>query len=83
VEGIAIEKLSQATDGAQSPTSANGIGGFGVGSEIDREGGEPRLAEVLVNDLEERPDGFLRHPRVLLGLDAGCRRDDPSHEACG
>ena len=66
VERIGVEQVGDVADGRE-PARTAGVRG---------ERAEPRLAEVLVHDAEQRPDGALGAPRVGLGLDPGGRRDD-------
>ena len=58
-------------DDAQ-PSRAIASAGIEVGVQL----GQPRLPEVCIDGLQQRPDEALRQPRVPVGVEARCGRDD-------
>ena len=77
VERVAVEQLGEVAQGGE-PASAP-VGVVGV-AEVDPQAAQPRLVEALADDLEQRPDGACRRPRVGVGVDPGRGRDGVADE---
>ena len=57
--------------GGREAASGPEVVGIVAIADVGGEQREPRFAEVVVDDLEQRPDEALGTPRVLVAIDAG------------
>ena len=77
VQRVAVEQLGEVPDGREAARAAVGVV---RGAEVDREAAQPRLVQALADDVEQRPDGARRRPRIGLGIDARGGRDGVADE---
>ena len=68
VQRVPVEELGHMPDRREPTRSLERIGVLRRPSEMRGEQMHPRLVQALVDDLEQRPDGPLRKPRVRLRL---------------
>ena len=64
VQRVAVEQLREVADGGEAPRAPVGVGPRRPGAGEAR---QPRLVQALADDVEQRPDGALRQPRVGFG----------------
>ena len=77
VQRVAVEQAGDVADGGEPPRAARLVVAL---AEVHREAAQPRLAEALVDDLQQRPHRALRQPRVGVRLDARGDRDGVAQE---
>ncbi len=77
VQRVAVEQLGEVADGGEPPRAPVGVV---LAAQVGRQAVQPRLLQALADDLEQRPDGALRRPRVGLGVDARRGRDRVADE---
>ena len=77
VQRVAVEQLGEVADGGEPPRAPVGVV---LGAQVGRQAVQPRLLQALADDLEQRPHGALRRPRVGLGVDARRGRDRVADE---
>ena len=77
VQRVAVEQLGEVADGREAARAPVGVV---LVAEVAREDVQPRFLQALADDLEQRPHGALRRPRVMLGVDPGRGRDGVARE---
>ena len=70
-------------DGREPPRALERIGLLGGPAQVSRQQLHPRLAQALVDDVEQRPHGPLGEPRVRLRIHARRRRHRRADEPPG
>jgi hypothetical protein len=83
VQRVPVEQLGQMPNGREPPRPLQRIGPVRRSTEVCRQQLHPRLAEALVDDLEQRPHGSLRQPRIGLRLHARRRGHGRPHQPPG
>ncbi len=77
VDAVAVVQVGDVADGGESP--AAGVAGIQVG----RQRGQPRLAQQLVDHVQQGPNGPLRKPGVAIAVDTGSGRHGVAHQPGG
>ena len=82
VQRVAIEQLGDVAHRAQPPRAPRLVALLVAGAEVRGQARQPRLAEAVLDDVEQRPHDVLDEPRVGVRLDARRRRhgirDEPA-----
>ena len=79
MDPVAVVEVGDVADAGEAPHLA-------VGSRVVQVGGErrePRLAEALLDDLEQRPDGSLGRPGVGAGIETAPERQGGADHRAG
>ena len=77
VQRVAVEQLGEVADGREAARAPVRVV---LLAQVAGEAAQPRLLQALADDLEQRPHGPLRQPRVLLGVDPRRGRDGVAGE---
>jgi hypothetical protein len=72
VQRVAIEQVGEVADGGEAARPSEWVRRV---PEVGAQRAQPRLCQVRVDDLEQRPHQPFRAPRVLGRVDPGRRRD--------
>ncbi len=70
VAGVAVKELGHVANGGEPAGPADGVGRVDRAAQIDVQSREPRLREVLLDHLEQRPGRPLGEPGIALRVDA-------------
>jgi hypothetical protein len=83
MQRVAVIQAREVADDRQSPLKAHRVHGRHSAAQIGAQRGQPRFAQVVVDDLQQRPHQPLRSPRILVGIDATCSGDGVGEQAVG
>ena len=86
VDAVAVEQVGDVAHAREAPPGALGLLGGGAGPppvQVGRQAREPRIAEVGVHHVEQRPHQALDQPRVTLAPDPGGGRQGVAHQPPG
>ena len=81
VHPVAIEQVGDVADRAEPAHRVLRVAACAL--EVARERGQPRLAQALVDDLEQWPHRAFRHPGVVFRIDPARRRQRSLDETPG